>query len=360
MTFTLAPISVKKADGTSTPMIAYSDGTNNAFANVLLDATGAIISPATSGLQTTANSALATIVTNTTALSTAALQSTANTSLAAIATNTSGASTSAKQDTGNTSLAAIATNTSGVATSAKQDTGNTSLAAIATNTAGVATASKQDTGNAALASIATSVATIATNTGTEATAAKQDTGNTALDAIKVAVEAGATAANQSASNTKLDTLIANTGVGSVFLTNTPTVAATTHALDDVVGGKISLAGAARVSGGGGIIQSVMVNVQDAVTAIYDVIFFGTNPTNSTFTDDGTINLVAADQPFVLGVVKCTDIISMGTRKLVQATGIALPFKLSTGTTLYAVIVARGSAAYTTANGVTLNVGLLQD
>ena len=69
----------------------------------------------------------------------------------------SGAATSANQTTGNTSLATIATNTTGVATAANQTTGNTSLATIATNTTGVATAANQTTGN-------TSLATIATNT----------------------------------------------------------------------------------------------------------------------------------------------------------------------------------------------------
>jgi hypothetical protein len=45
-----------------------------------------------------------------------------------------GASTSALQTTGNTSLSTIATNTTGVATSALQTSGNTSLSTIATNT----------------------------------------------------------------------------------------------------------------------------------------------------------------------------------------------------------------------------------
>lgn len=64
-----------------------------------------------------------------------------------------GASTLAAQTTGNTSLATIATNTTGVSTAANQVTGNNSLATIATNTTGIATAALQTTGNTSLSDI---------------------------------------------------------------------------------------------------------------------------------------------------------------------------------------------------------------
>lgn len=67
----------------------------------------------------------------------------------------SGASTSALQTTGNTSLSTIATNTTSIATSALQTTGNTSLATIATNSGTQATAANQTTGNTSLSTIAT-------------------------------------------------------------------------------------------------------------------------------------------------------------------------------------------------------------
>lgn len=82
-----------------------------------------------------------------------------------------GAATEAKQDTANTSLASLVTQTDGVeasltsilakiiaapATEAKQDTGNTSLASIlAKIIAAPATEAKQDTGNTSLASLVT-------------------------------------------------------------------------------------------------------------------------------------------------------------------------------------------------------------
>ena len=66
-----------------------------------------------------------------------------------------GAATAANQTTGNSSLSTIATNTGTIAT----NTGT-----IVTNTTGIATAANQTTGNSSLATIATNTGTIATNT----------------------------------------------------------------------------------------------------------------------------------------------------------------------------------------------------
>lgn len=61
MVWSASTISIKDATGTNQPIIAYTDATNFSFANPILDNTGAIISPATVGGQTTGNSSLSTI-----------------------------------------------------------------------------------------------------------------------------------------------------------------------------------------------------------------------------------------------------------------------------------------------------------
>lgn len=79
------------------PEINYTDGTNYATAHPVLDNTGAIISPATSGAQTTGNASLSAIQSSVAnipaAPSTAANQATIISDLATIATNTAAAST---------------------------------------------------------------------------------------------------------------------------------------------------------------------------------------------------------------------------------------------------------------------------
>ena len=65
MTWTLTSVTLLDGNGVSRTFTAYTDGTNFALAHPIVDNTGAIVAPATSGNQTTANTSLSTIVTNT-------------------------------------------------------------------------------------------------------------------------------------------------------------------------------------------------------------------------------------------------------------------------------------------------------
>jgi hypothetical protein len=184
MPWTQTILNLKDALGTSQPVIAYTDGTNFSFAHPLLDNTGAIIAPATSTLQTTANTSLATIATAAGLASTSALQTAANTLLSEIQAELAGtlgvvgtvaitgplslptgASTSANQATANSSLATIATNTTGGATAANQATANTSLASITTAlTAGVPTGANTSGGTSVYAAWGAPTNAVLTNT----------------------------------------------------------------------------------------------------------------------------------------------------------------------------------------------------
>lgn len=107
--------------------------------NTTLQAGAAIIGKV--GIDQTTPGTTNGVVVNSSALpaggSTAANQATANTSLATIVTNTTGASTAANQATANTSLATIASNTTGVATAANQVTSNTNTGTTASNTTSI-------------------------------------------------------------------------------------------------------------------------------------------------------------------------------------------------------------------------------
>lgn len=63
MTFNSAPITILDGASVAKTIIAFSDGSNYAFANALLDSTGALFSPATAALQQASNTSLAQIVT---------------------------------------------------------------------------------------------------------------------------------------------------------------------------------------------------------------------------------------------------------------------------------------------------------
>lgn len=150
--------------------------------------------------------------------------------------------------------------------------------------------------------------------------------------------------------------------GSVHLTNSPTVTAGAYATGAVVGGLISFSGAARINSGSGLIQSALVTVKTALTAPFDVFFFDTNPTNSTFTDNVALAVNVADLPFLCGIAHCTDLVPAGTPQVLQALNLAIPFKLSAAaTTLYAVIVMRGSGeTLASTSAIQLSVIIVQD
>lgn len=143
------------------------------------------------------------------------------------------------------------------------------------------------------------------------------------------------------------------------LTITPTVTAGAYTTGQVVGGLISLTNAAQSSGGGGYIQSVNIGIKTTLTGVYDVYFFDTQPTNGTYTDNASFALNVADIPFLVGVAHVWDLSSDGTPQTLQAANINLPFRLNTGTTLYAVIVIRAGQTFASSSAVILNVMVTQ-
>jgi hypothetical protein len=155
--------------------------------------------------------------------------------------------------------------------------------------------------------------------------------------------------------------IGEVGGRQVFKTATPTVTAGAYTTGQCVGALNSLATAARVAAGSLIIKSCMVTVKTALTAPYDVIFFSTNPSNSTFTDNAALAINVADLQSICGIAHCTEVVSGGTPQILQAPdGLAIPCKLSAAQILYAQIVIRGGQTFASTSAIGLNVGILQD
>ncbi len=151
------------------------------------------------------------------------------------------------------------------------------------------------------------------------------------------------------------------GTGSVHLTITPTITAGLYTSGQVVGGKLSLSGAARVNGGSGLIQSALIGVKTALVVPYDILIFDTDPSNSTFTDNAALAVNVADLPSLVGVIQCNTLISLGTPQALQALNVALPFKLSAASTiLYAVIVIRGAQTFASTSAIILDLTVLRD
>lgn len=152
-----------------------------------------------------------------------------------------------------------------------------------------------------------------------------------------------------------------TGGTVVHITSAPTVTAGGYVTGNVVGGLVSLATAARVNAGSGTVLSVLVTVKTALTAPFDVLFFDTNPTNSTFTDNSALAVNVADLPFLCGVAHCVDLVSGGTPQILQAVNCGITFKLSAAATiLYAVIVMRGAETLASTSAIQMTTVIAQD
>lgn len=193
-----------------------------------------------------------------------------------------------------------------------------------------------------------------------------------LTPINILDAAGATkpviSYNDGTNNAVAHSLLDNAGAlispavltSQVVIAPTVTVTAGAYTPGFVVGGLLSLAGASRVNAGSGTIQNALVTVKTALNQPYDVFFFNTNPTNSTFTDNAALAINVADLPSLAGIVHCTDLVSGGTPQILQSIN-QVGFKLSaSATTLYAVIVIRGSQSFASTSAVSLIVDILQD
>ncbi|MBP3955397.1 hypothetical protein J8F10_08900 [Gemmata sp. G18] len=198
-----------------------------------------------------------------------------------------------------------------------------------------------------------------------ATAENQTTGNTALSAIQVAAAripaSPATEGKQDAGNASLASIAANTGAGIVNLTASPTVTAGAYTNGMVVGGKLSFSGAARANGGAGYIQNAFVAKATALSALFDLFVFHSDPVNSTFDDHAALSIAAADLNKLAGVIHCEDVVDCGTPRLIQMAGQApLGFNLAASdTVLYVVPVIRGSETYASTSAVTVGLGIAQ-
>lgn len=111
-------------------------------------------------------------------------------------------------------------------------------------------------------------------------------------------------------------------------------------------------------GSGFLIQHVGLIDLSKQNAATDVVFFHTEPTNSTLTDNSAAAIVAADLAFRIGTARVTEYdsynaTSAGEKVNCGLTGIAV------GASLFAVLVSRGTPTYAAANNLILRVGLLR-
>jgi len=140
--------------------------------------------------------------------------------------------------------------------------------------------------------------------------------------------------------------IGETSKWSDLITITPTVAATAHAVDDVVGGKLTITNAVRVATGKGKITSLKVVDAAKQNADLLVFIFGTDLAG-TYADDAAEAVSAIDWLKWIGTI---EIQSSDWKEMTHASLVDLAFDMpveaAAGRNLYALIVTPSGATFT--------------
>jgi hypothetical protein len=156
--------------------------------------------------------------------------------------------------------------------------------------------------------------------------------------------------------------------GGVFLIKlTPTVTAGAYAANDTLGGEMTLTAAARASGGGGTLMSIIMNAEDDGADLWqagdvEVMIFDSNPAG-TYTDNATLNsssLTDADAFLLLGSFPLNEKSALGNITQLRATNINLPYVCSGSANLFAVAINRGARQPEATDSLQFVFGVLRD
>lgn len=133
-----------------------------------------------------------------------------------------------------------------------------------------------------------------------------------------------------------------------------TTATTAYVAGDQVGTLVTVANAARVTGGGGMIVGVTLIDQSDIIGAYDVVFFDSSVTLAA--DNAAFAISDADSLDIVAVVQLAGSFDLTNNRVAQAYNIAVPYVCNGGTSLYAALICRvGHTFFTSGALPQLNV-----
>jgi len=157
---------------------------------------------------------------------------------------------------------------------------------------------------------------------------------------------------------------------STIVSAIPTTAATpaAYAAGDVVGTKLSFTGAVRGAVGGetpaftGLVTQVTMTDLGAEGKNMELVLFCQDPSGTTFTDNGALDIADADLVKVCGSALVNSHSAFADNGFSQAQNLAIPIDLSSSgaTTLYGALVAREAVTLDADGVLKVFVGIVQD
>jgi len=151
------------------------------------------------------------------------------------------------------------------------------------------------------------------------------------------------------------------GSKTVLAEQTPTVSTTpAYSVGDLVGGKLTFAGAARIAAGSGRVATVTVTDKGKQSQDLDLVLFDADPSGTTFTDNAAFAPADADLVKIAGVIPIREWGGFSDNSAGCARAVGLAFKLPAGTSLYGALVARGTPTFASTSDLSVRLAIEQN
>lgn len=149
---------------------------------------------------------------------------------------------------------------------------------------------------------------------------------------------------------------------ATMLTAQNTCSTAAYAAGRLLGAKMTFTSAARVAGGGGKIQSLVLTDLAMQSTPMDIVFMRANPVSTTFTDNTALTVNDNDLQNVVGHVPIAvaDYAAFADNCVATVRNIGLRFKFASGADLYAFAVARSTPTYASSTDLKLMLNIEQD
>jgi hypothetical protein len=128
-----------------------------------------------------------------------------------------------------------------------------------------------------------------------------------------------------------------------------TTATTAYVAGDQVGTQITLANAARVSGGSGVIVGATLIDQSDIIGAYDLAIFDSSVTLAA--DNAAFSVSDADSLKIVALIQLAGAFDLTNNRMAQSYNLAIPYVCNGGTSLFAALINRAGHTFFTAGAL---------
>lgn len=153
-------------------------------------------------------------------------------------------------------------------------------------------------------------------------------------------------------------------VGGKTAMITPTITVSTtpaYSAGDSIGGKITLTGALRVSGGTGVLQSLTLLGRSNQKFAGTLQIYNADPAAATLTDNAALVNSTDDLKIIANIpVAASDWVTINSKAFASLRNLGAVLKAASGTSLYASFTLTTTPTFTATTDVQMIFGILQD